>query len=199
MKTIVKGIIIGIIVLAGIFFAFKFDMFSGIFKKKDLKIDKTANVIDEIKKIGEFTSLCYYEEMALVDSKENDFNKSKLASLTNTEITDALVIIAHGKVRAGFDLSKLEENDIQVTGDTLSIKLPDAEIFDIILNPSDYEVFVETGTWSHEQFSALQKQASTNLKTHAEEFGIIEKAEETGIKKLDAFFRTFGFSKIFFI
>ena len=155
--------------------------------------------VDEIKKIGEFTSLCYYEEMALVDSKENDFNKSKLASLTNTEITDELVIIAHGKVRAGFDLSKLDENDIQVTGDTLSIKLPDAEIFDIILNPSDYEVFVETGTWSHEQFSALQKQASTNLKTHAEEFGIIEKAEETGIKKLDAFFRTFGFSKIFFI
>lgn len=90
-------------------------MFSGIFKKKDLKIDKTANVIDEIKKIGEFTSLCYYEEMALVDSKENDFNKSKLASLTNTEITDELVIIAHGKVRAGFDLSKLDENDIQVT------------------------------------------------------------------------------------
>lgn len=37
MKTIVKGIIIGIIILAGIFFAFKFDMFSGIFKKRILR------------------------------------------------------------------------------------------------------------------------------------------------------------------
>ena len=198
MKTIIKGIIIGVIVVAGIFLMFRFDVFPG-FKKKNLKIDDTANVIEEIKRIGEFTSLCYYEEMALVESKGNDFNQSKLASLTNTEIIDELVIIAHGKVRAGFDLTKLEEGDIQVTGDTLSIRLPEAEIFDVILNPSDYEIFVENGKWSHEQFSALQKQASANLKSNAEKYGIVEKAKETGIKKLDGFFKTFGFSKIFFL
>lgn len=198
MKTIIKGIIIGVIVVAGIFLMFRFDVFPG-FKKKNLKIDDTANVIEEIKRIGEFTSLCYYEEMALVESKGNDFNQSKLASMTNTEIIDELVIIAHGKVRAGFDLTKLEEGDIQVTGDTLSIRLPEAEIFDVILNPSDYEIFVESGKWSHEQFSALQKRASANLKSNAEKYGIVEKAKETGIKKLDAFFKTFGFSKIFFL
>lgn len=68
MKTIIKGIIIGVIVVAGIFLMFRFDVFPG-FKKKNLKIDDTANVIEEIKRIGEFTSLCYYEEMAWSNQK----------------------------------------------------------------------------------------------------------------------------------
>ena len=185
---IIVGIIIGVVALALLGYS--------IFHKKKLLIDETANVIDEIKKIGEFTSICYYEELALIDSMKRT---TKFTELTHSDITDELVLIAHGKIRAGFDLSKLGEDDIMVTGDTLSIRLPHAEIFDVIVNPSDYEIFVQTGKWSHEQFTAVQSRASGILKAHAEELNLIEKAEETGIKKLDTFFRTFGFSEIFFL
>lgn len=173
--------------------AFKFGLFRG---DRGLKIDDTANVIDEIKKIGEFTSLCYYEEMALVDQKKR---QTRMTELTNSETFDELVLIAHGKIRAGFDLSKLEKNDIVISNDTLSIRIPEAEIFDIIVNPSDYEIFVEYGKWSHEQFTNLQRQATDTLKKHAVEIKLLEKAEESGRKKLDAFFRTFGFSEVFLI
>lgn len=191
IKRVIIIIIIAAVVILGLFLAFKFGLFRG---DRGLKIDDTANVIDEIKKIGEFTSLCYYEEMALVDQKER---QTKMTELTNSEAIDELVLIAHGKIRAGFDLSQLKENDINIKGDTLSIWVPKAEIFDIIVNPSDYEIFVEHGKWSHEQFTNLQRQATDTLKKHAAEVKLLEKAEETGIKKLDAFFRTFGFSEVF--
>lgn len=167
-----------------------------IFHKKKLVIDETANVIDEIRKIGEFTSICYYEELALIDSKQRE---SKFTELTHSDVTDEIVLIAHGKIRAGFDLSKLQEDDIMISGDTLSIRLPHAEIFEVIVNPSDYEIFVQTGKWSHEQFTAVQSQAAARLKEHAAELNLVEKAEETGVKKLDTFFKTFGFSEIFFL
>ena len=34
-------------------------------EKEDIVIDKTATVVEEIRKISEFTSACYYEEMVL--------------------------------------------------------------------------------------------------------------------------------------
>lgn len=191
IKRVIIIIIIAAVVILGLFLAFKFGLFRG---DRGLKIDDTANVIDEIKKIGEFTSLCYYEEMALVDQKER---QTKMTELTNSESFDELVLIAHGKIRAGFDLSQLKENDLSIKGDTLSIRVPKAEIFDIIVNPSDYEILVEHGKWSHDQFTNLQRQATDTLKKHAAEIKLLEKAEESGIKKLDAFFRTFGFSEVF--
>lgn len=188
-KTIII-IIVAVAVIALLIIALKLGLFS---KDRKLQIDETANVIDEIKKIGEFTSLCYYEEMALIDTKERQ------TKLTKSDVTDELVLIAHGKMRAGFNLSKLNDKDILITGDTLSIRLPEPEIFDIIVNPSDYEIFVETGKWSHEQFAELQKQAKQILNERAEELNIAEKAGESGIKKLETLFKTFGFSEVFFL
>lgn len=188
-KTIII-IIVAVAVITLLIIALKLGLFS---KDRKLQIDETANVIDEIKKIGEFTSLCYYEEMALIDTKERQ------TKLTKSDVTDELVLIAHGKMRAGFNLSKLNDKDILITGDTLSIRLPEPEIFDIIVNPSDYEIFVETGKWSHEQFAELQKQAKQILNQRAEELNIAEKAGESGIKKLETLFKTFGFSEVFFL
>lgn len=195
IKRTIIIIAIAAVIILGLILAFKLGLFGK--NGRGLKIDETANVIDEIKNIGEFTSLCYYEEMALVAEKER---QTTITELTKSEaVIDELVLIAHGKIRAGFDLSKLEEGDISIKGDTLSMNVPEAEIFDVIINPSDYEIFVEHGKWSHEQFTALQKQASDTLQKHAAEIHLIDKASETGMKKLETFFKTFGFSEVFLL
>lgn len=197
IKNIIRLITVLIIVGAGAFAAYKM----GWFKDNELKIDKTANVVEKIKKIGEFTSACYYEELVVKQSKKSDFNESgfgKLAkAITDEDVMDEIVIIANGKVRAGFDLTKLKDEDIQVQGDTLSLTLPETEIFDVIINPSGYEIYVEDGKWSHEEVTTLVTNARKELEQNAVAYQLEKKAEEIGITKLKTLFSTFGFNTIF--
>lgn len=190
----------GIVILAGVGF--------GIMKlqepaeeKEELTIDNTTNVVTEIKKISEFTSACYYEELILVNkiSEANKTVKGFSEALSNMSIFKEereLVMIAKGKVRAGFDLSELKENDIQVKTDTLIINLPTAKIFDVIINPSGFETFIEEGEWSQKEVTAIQMDAKEKLKQNAIADGLIEKATNYGQDKLTALFKTFGFNEV---
>ena len=150
-------------------------------KEEDIVIDKTATVVDEIRKISEFTSACYYEEMVL------GYRKKK---------KDEMVLIANGKVRAGFDLSSIEPDDVIINGDSLLIALEPAKIFDIIINPSGYDVFVEKGKWSHDQMTTIKDDARNKLAANANAYGILDKATEYGREKLSAILKTFGYKEV---
>lgn len=197
IKLIFKSIIVAVVLAGALFAAWKLGLFG---EDKELKIDKTANVIEEIKKIGEFTSACYYKEIVIKGNKRSDFNDSTFGRLkvrmTNQEEMDEIVLIANGKVRAGFDLSEIESDRICISGDTISMELPEAEIFDVIVNPSDYEIYVEIGNWGHSQVTSLQKAARDSIEHNALLYGLIEKAEKSGLEKLDNLFRSFGFSHV---
>lgn len=194
--TIVKYSVILILAGAIAFVIWHF----GIDNGKELKIDKTANVVEKVRNIGEFTSACYYEEMVLKSQKRSDFNDNLLGKLSNKisdgEYTDEIVIIANGKVRAGFDLSDLAENNIMVNGDTLSLVLSPVKIFDVIINPSGYEIYVEHGNWKHDEVAAIQSQAIEKLNTNAAEYGLLAKAEKSGLQKLKQLFMSLGFSDV---
>ena len=78
------------------------------------------------------------------------------------------------------------------------INLPKAEIFDVIINPSGYEIYVEDGDWSHEQVTALETGARQELENNAKAFGLIEKAENIGRSKLKTLFISLGFKEVYF-
>ena len=174
--------------------SFGFNLFGFSFGG-ELKIDNTENVVEKIKAISEFTTACYYEEAVLKDSKVEK-NEGGFLGLVDTETSKELVIIAKGKVRAGFDLSKVTEDKINIKNDTIGITLPEPEIFDVIINPSDYEMYIEEGRWSHEEVTALQTNYRAQLLAKANDAGILNKAKEVGKKRLESLFQTFGFSVV---
>ena len=174
--------------------SFGFNLF-GLSFGGELKIDNTANVVEKIKEISEFTTACYYEEAVLKDSKVEK-HEGGFLGLVDTETSKEIVIIAKGKVRAGFDLSKVTEDKINIKNDTIGITLPEPEIFDVIINPSDYEMYIEEGKWSHEEVTALQTNYRTQLLEKAKDAGILNKAKESGKKRLENLFQTFGFSVV---
>ena len=117
--------------------------------KQPLTIDDTPVIVTKIRSLGQLTTACYYDEMVLTSSKQNSFSASPLGSLARDsfgkDVDDHLVIIAKGTVRAGVDLMDMTEEDIRFAGDTAWIRLPAPQYLDIIVNPSDFEVFAETG------------------------------------------------------
>ena len=274
---LICAIVAGIALFSSVFVFDPFKLNLSLFKH-ELSIDKTANVVSQIKKISEYTTACYYEEIVFQkdrykyterkvydksSSKENlknvkqsagsawskvkaaaskatndvkqneDTTKrgkltaiagaakdvavatgtaaAKMATQSGSELLDlakkddveidstktgTIIFIVKSKVRAGFDLSKIEEGDLVVNGETISIKLPEIEIFDIIANPSDWEIFYREGNWEDSEIQEIQTMAKVDIKNDAIAYGLLEKAESFGKESLMSLFKSFGFSEV---
>ena len=129
MSKIATLVLIAGLLVGGWYYiqSWEFNLF-GLSFGGELKIENTANVVEKIKEISEFTTACYYEEAVLKDSKVEK-NESGFLGLIDMETSKEIVIIAKGKVRAGFDLSKVTEDKINIKNDTIGITLPELEIF----------------------------------------------------------------------
>ena len=148
-------------------------------EKRPLTIDDTPVIVTTIRSLGELTTACYYDEMVLSRTKENAFSSSALGSLAEglgKDVDDHLVLIAKGTVRAGLDLMDMSEEDVRFVGDTAYIRLPAPQYLDLIVNPSDFEVFAETGKWTHEEITGLQETARTRLLMGADHYGLKSRA-----------------------
>ena len=165
-----------------------------------LEIADTPNVVEEIKKISELTTYTYIEEMVVKDIKVEAKEAGMLSLLHKSEVPDStrseIVIITRGVVRAGYDLAKIKDGDLKISNDTLSVVLPAAEIFDVIINPSDNDIFVNSDKWSHEEITALQVDCKNRLLQNAHDNGVLEKADKHGKEKVENLFKTFGFNVV---
>ncbi len=214
---LIVAICVGVFVFFSVFVFDPFNLHLS-FRSSDRFITKTDNVVTQIKKISEFTTACYFEEIVLDTNKYKIFDRKVYEQGTNTwskiksaaGIADApkytikrdstvdgrIVFIVKSKVRAGYDLSKIQDGDLEVSGDTLSVKLPAVEIFDIIANPSDFELYHQEGTWNDGDVKKVQAGAKQRIKKDAINYGLLEKAESSGKESLISLFKTFGFSEV---
>ena len=165
-----------------------------------LKIADTPNIVQNIKKIAEFTTYTYIEEFVINEEKaevkesavRSFFNKNAAADTLRSHI----VLISRGVVRAGYDLSKVAEKDLLIKNDTIFVALPKPEIFDVIINPSDNYIYHQVGTWSHEEITTLQVNCKNALLENAVYSGILENADKVGKEKIENLFKTFGYSVV---
>ena len=198
----VATIVIAAAIIIGGFFLLKMNPFGwhiNFLGISELKIDDTANVVEKIKKISEFTTACYYEEFVLKEGKKEASKLEGVAKFVKVQADSTLneiVILSKGTVRAGYNLSKISTTDLMISNDTIIISLPEPEIFDVILNPSDYEFFVREGKWSHEEITAIQSTAKDRVLNDAINAGILDKADVVGKERIQGLFKTFGFNVV---
>ena len=200
VRVILVCVTILVVAAVGLYVADKYaglSIFDNLFGK-GMQYEKTANVITEIRNISEFTSACYYEELVMAEVKDSENTTNKVVKMLGRGAVskDEICLIMDGKVRAGFDLSKVTDNAIAISGDTLTMTLPKPEIFDVIVNPSNCEVYVEEGKWSHEQVTTIQASARVWIQDDAIGYGILEQADKIGRERLADLFKTFGFSVV---
>lgn len=198
MKINIKSLVIVIVlaIMGGLYLGYRLNLFSfPSFGRKPLTIEKTANVVDEIKKIGEFTTACYYEEIAMHDTR---IDTTSILGITHHK-SNEIVLVGKGIVRVGFNLAKITEEALNAHEDTLEIRLPDVEVFDVILNPSDFSIEYEDGTWDNEMLKPIKAEAKKQLEANAIASGILKRANESGRKHIKSMFATFGYNEVCFI
>jgi hypothetical protein len=174
------------------------------------RIDDSVILIEEVRKISQLFTAVYYDEIAIDTFKYQE--KDLWGRVLNGFITPRpgfrraepdfgfrrveLVVVAKGRIMAGFDFSQLEPEDMVVENQTITFTLPPPQILEIIINPSDYEIFIEEGRWSLEETVGLKIRAGEVMKARAIERGILDRSETTAIRILQNYFTSLGFDEV---
>ena len=115
---------------------------------------------------------------------------------------DRILLIAHGYVIAGVDLSNLTQDDITISGGLVEIDLPDPEIFIATLDNQKTRVYNrETGLFyqGDPELETLARQsAEQEIYRSALEDGILQKANDNAEIFLERLLDDLGFEDVIF-
>ena len=173
-----------------------------IFAARPMSIDKTPILIKEIKSIGQLITYTSYDEV-VADSVivtrgsafVNAFNRlSPVPLLPSAD--KQLVLIVRGKVLVGTDLSMLTDTSVTIKNDTVTLVLPKPKIFEAIVNPSDFETFVEKGNWTSKEVMLVKIKARRKLEARALQQNILAKADIKAKTILQNFLGTMGYKNV---
>jgi len=173
-----------------------------IFRARPVVIDETPILIKEIKSIGQLITFTDYDEVVADtviltrgSAFVNAFNR--LAAVPLLPSADKqLVLIAKGKVLAGTNLFVLTDSSLTIRNDTVTLFLPKAAIIDAIVNPSDFEVFIEKGQLTSQEVTLVKLQARRKLQSRALQQNILGKADAKAKTVMKDFLESLGYRKV---
>jgi hypothetical protein len=179
----------------GIFIGAKFPRwFSFGSKSRDLS---SAAILQQVKTLSELVTVQYViEKVEGLEVPSEHF----VGQLIGSE--NRVLILAHGTVKAGIDLGKLTSDDIHISGKTIMIKLPHAQITDAYLDDSLTKVIDrKTGILAppdKDLEQTVRQNAVDNIRIAARAGGILNDAESRAKTQLETFFKQLGFEKVIF-
>ena len=111
-----------------------------------------------------------------------------------------VLLVAHGVVKAGIDLSQLAPGDIQISGKKISLTLPRARITDTYLDDHHTEI-LDHSTGAFRLFDKdleqnARQRAVDELRLAASQNGILNDAAEKGRSQLTILLYQLGFTDI---
>ncbi len=113
---------------------------------------------------------------------------------------DRLLLMVHGEVIAGLDMSKLQPSDVIVHGSSIWIHLPPSEIFTTRLDSSKTKVYSrDTGLFSSPDPALegeVRQEAERQLQSAALQDGILKTADQNARQTLASFLTGLGFGKV---
>jgi Protein of unknown function (DUF4230) len=167
-----------------------------LFKSKQVTIDNTPVLVKEVKNIAQLMTMSSYDEV-VVDTSKYSKPGFPVTLITNgTSSKTQLVIIAKGQIIAGIDLQELDESKIYLKKDSVSLILPRAKVLEAIVNPSQFEIFIEEKRWDPSEVSSLKIEARELMVHRATQQGLLIKATAKAKLIMESFLRSAGFKRI---
>ncbi len=152
----------------------------------------TTTVLKQVQTLAEFVTVKYVMEKVVVleDVKWYPGGDSRV------------LLVAHGIVKAGVDFKQLSEENISISGKTLSLHLPAARITDSYLDEKQtYVVERTTGLlrmFDKDLEQTARQTALADIQRAARTSGILKDADERARDQLKVLFLQLGFEKVEF-
>lgn len=150
-------------------------------------------VVQQIQQLQRLETVVYSMEKIVTGSQESRFLPRLLAG-------DRLLLIVHGDVTAGVDLAALDPSNVQITGTSVDLKLPDPIVFATRVDNGRTRVYArETGLFSSpdpELESETRREAERQLTQAALDGGILKTAAANAQATLTSLLQALGFEKV---
>ena len=162
-----------------------------------LHIRDTANVVRQIQTLSDLVTVKYVvEKVVILDAPP----ESTLGQFVQGD--NRVLLLAHGIVKAGIDLQHLAPGDVTISGRTIRIKLPPAQITDAYLDENQTQVidwkqgFLRGFDKDLEQKARLM--AVDDIRRAARKDGILDEATKRGQLQLAVLLHRAGFERVEF-
>jgi len=113
-----------------------------------------------------------------------------------------VLLLAHGVVKAGIDLKRLQPGDVAITGKKISLRLPPPLITDAYLDDRASQVIDRTTgllrAFDKDLEQTARQNAVDDIARAARKGGILDEAEKRGHTELENFFKHAGFESVEF-
>lgn len=157
-----------------------------------IRVDQPT-VVHQVRQVGRLESVVYTMDKVVEGERLSRWLPDFLAG-------DRLLMIVHGQVVAGVDLEKLDPDEVRVRDVTVSLRLPEAEVFWIRLDNQRTRVFSrQTGWFSPvDPFleTRVRREAEEQLRKAALEDGILDAAAANARGALISLLQGFDFESI---
>ncbi|HRN69889.1 MAG TPA: DUF4230 domain-containing protein [Candidatus Woesebacteria bacterium] len=152
-----------------------------------------ANVVLEMQKLGNLETASYSIEKIVEAGQNGNVFQDLLFG-------DRILLIAHGKVIAGVNVSYITENNITITEDSLTITLPPPQILMSTLDNSKTRVYDRTKGYLTPGNTNLESEArlaaEQSILQGACEAGILQEARENAVEQITKLFELSGFTTV---
>lgn len=194
-KKIFRVAMVAVIFAAGIWLGWKVSRFtkSGSVPQEE----NTVAVVREIQTLSDLVTVKYVIEKVII---LNSPPSSTLGQFVQGE--NRILLLAHGIVKAGIDLSKLKPDDVQVSGKTIRLHLPPPQITDAYLDEKQTKVI----DWQRGFLRDFDKDLETTARQNAVDDinraaradGILKEASDRAQMQLALFLNKAGFEQVEF-
>jgi hypothetical protein len=195
--SLLAGILLAVMLLGALVWAFTgFGIFElgGALRGGQLHINiDQPSVIREIRALQRLETVSYTMDKIISGERENPIFPKFLAG-------DRLLLVVHGEVIAGVDLSKLQPKDVLVNGRQVSIHLPQAEVFTTRLDNTRTRVYSrDTGLFSTPDPNLegeVRQEAERQLQAAALQDGILQTASKNARQTINLMLAGLGFTNV---
>jgi hypothetical protein len=185
------AVILVAIFIGGLGVGYYVPRFLGLVQRKVFY--NTATVIQQVQTVSELVTVKYVLERVVIleDIKW-------IAGLGESRV----LLLAHGVVKGGIDLSKIKEGDVRITGKKVVIKLPPAQIMEAYLDEKQTRVIERTTgllrTFDKDLEQTARQNAVDDIRRAARTGGILKEADVRARAQLTNLFKQMGFESVEF-
>ena len=150
-------------------------------------------VVRQIRGLQRLETVSYTMDKIVSGERENPILPQILAG-------DRLLLVVHGEAIAGVDLAKLKPSDVTVSGDSVRVHLPPAEIFTTSLDNAKTKVYSrDTGLFSSPDPNLegeVRAEAERQLRNAALDDGILKTADANARQTVTNILKGLGFANV---
>jgi hypothetical protein len=186
LKTFFSFVLFLVILVVGILLGIKYEARKG----SSIHEEDTDTVVEQIQTLSDLVTVKYVVEKVVVLDDLKWYGENRV------------LLLAHGVVKAGIDLKRLQPGDVKVSGKTIYIHLPPPELTDAYLDDQKSKVIDHTTgllrDFDKDLEQTAREEAVLDIRRAAINNGILDDANQRAQLELALFLHQAGYDNVKF-